>query len=171
MAVTLRSVKGSALTSAEVDTNFRSYPQILASSGAAIANTGNTTENTLVTVTVPAGSMGANGFLRITTVWTTTNNGNTKTMRVKFNGTNFTAFSHTTSVGAQVLTMIRNRNSESSQVGAASSSYYSAGAAAHITSSHDTTGALNITITAQCVTSGSDTITLEGYTVELGYMA
>lgn len=170
MAVTLRSVKGSALSATEIDVNFRSYPQILACSAVPASYTGATAETTIATITVPGGSMGPNGALRITTLWTTTNSAGTKTGRVKFNGTAYTTFQHTTSVGAQLLTVIRNRNSQSSQVGAGNNLYYSAGGTAHPTSTHDTSGNLDITITGQH-SNGADTITIDSYIVEVFYGA
>lgn len=173
MALVLRSTKGSALTANEVDGNFLLFPRLIASSGARITNTGNTTENTIATIAIPANSMGPNGFIRITSLWTTDANTNTKTMRIKFNGTTYQAISHTTAatIVGQMIAIIRNRNATNSQVGMMTNV---AGIAtgqngANVTSAHDTTGALNLTITAQCTTSGSDSIHLEGYTVEVCY--
>lgn len=175
MAVTLRSVKGSALTHEEMDANFLSFPKLLASSGARITNTGNTTENTLATISVPANTLGANGIIRVAMLWTTDGNTNTKTMRVRFNNTVFWAITHSsaTHLTGQALAIIRNRNATNSQVGMALnvSGYTTGFNGAVITSSHDTTGALDLTITAQCVTSGSDNIYLEGYNVEVQYGA
>jgi len=149
--------------------------RVLAASGAKISNTGNTTENTLATISVPASAMGPNGFVRVTSLWTTTANTNTKTCVVKFNGTAFTSFSHTTAahLTTQAFSIIQNRNSLASQIGQALSNYGSGAGvnAAQVTSTHDTSGALNITLTAQCVTSGTDTIDLERYIVEVCYVA
>ena len=149
--------------------------RVLAASGAKISNTGNTTENTMATISVPASAMGPNGFVRVTSLWTTNGNTNTKTCRVRFNATAITTISHATAtqLTAQAITVIQNRNSLASQVGAAISNYGADVAvnAAQVTSTHDTSGALNITLTAQCVTSGTDTIDLERYIVEVCYVA
>lgn len=40
-------------------------PYILAASAVAAPTTGDTSENTLATVTIPAGALGANGIIRI----------------------------------------------------------------------------------------------------------
>ena len=44
-------------------------PIILAQSAVAVSKTGDTNEATLASITIPAGAMGANGSLRLTTVW------------------------------------------------------------------------------------------------------
>lgn len=141
------------------------------SSGARITNTGDTNENTLATISIPANSMGPNGFIRVTMLWTTDGNTNTKTMRVRFNNTVFWAITHSlaTHLTGQALAIIRNRNATNSQVGMAlNAAGISTGFnGAVITSAHDTTAALNLTITAQCTTSGSDSIHLEAYEVEV----
>lgn len=148
--------------------------RILGSSGLAVANTGDTNENTVATISVPGGAMGPNGFIRIISLWSTTANTNTKTMRTKFNGTTYTTLSHTagTATSGQVMTIINNRNSLSSQVGGQSvfSGLGGSITAGVTTSAHATAGDLNITLTAQCAV-GSDTITLERYTVEVCYAA
>lgn len=151
------------------------FVSLRAQSGAAVANTGNTTENTVATITIPANSMGANGYIRVISTWTTTGNTNTKTVRVKFNGTIYTIVNHTlsTALMVQAITIIQNRNNTSSQIGgpAGTEGIERSINGAAITSAHNTTGALDVTLTAQCTTSGSDTITLERYTVEVVYSA
>lgn len=173
MALTLRNTKGSALTHNEMDANFLSFPRLIAAYGARLTNTGNTTENTLATISIPANAMGPNGFIRVTMLWTTDGNTNTKTMRVRFNNTVFWAITNSsaTHLTGQALGIIRNRNATNSQVGMALnvSGFTTGFNAAVITSAHDTTGALDLTITAQCTTSGSDSIHLEGYSVEVCY--
>ena len=44
-------------------------PFVLDASGAQASHTGNTTETTLATIAVPGGAMGANGAIRISTLW------------------------------------------------------------------------------------------------------
>lgn len=46
-------------------------------------------ETTLATVSVPANSMGPNGSVIVTAVWSYTNSANVKTMRGRFGGTTF----------------------------------------------------------------------------------
>ena len=109
-------------TTGAVSAPFSPLTKVLAASGAKIANTGNTTENTLVTVNVPANSLGPNGYLRVWTLWTTTGNTNSKAMRVKFGGTAFTSASHSTATAltASIVTIIQNRNATNAQIGCAS---------------------------------------------------
>jgi hypothetical protein len=149
-------------------------PRVLAISGAALAaNTGNTTENTQLTISVPANSMGPNGFLRIITHWSYTANTNSKTVRVKFGGTTFSSIVHAagTATTSQFLTLIQNRNATNSQVGAGSTTtgIQTSAVPAIVTASIDTTAAVDLVFTAQCVTSGTDSITLDRYIVEVCY--
>lgn len=58
----------------------------LAASGVAIVAPTDTNLNILLTVAVPAGSLGPNGRLRMAFVWTCTNNANVKTFQVLFGG-------------------------------------------------------------------------------------
>lgn len=144
---------------------------VLAQSFVAASHTGDTNETTLATVTVPAGAMGANGSVRVTTYWSRTNNGNTVTMFVRFNGTGGTAYLNSPTVSRATLAdqlVIANRNATNSQVGryVAGQPSYSSSTGAAVTSSIDTTAAVDISIRGQLGT-GTDTITLEGYLVEL----
>ena len=145
--------------------------QILGKSAVAVAHTGTTSETTLATIAVPANAMGPNGVLRITCLMSNNNSGNTKTLQVKFNGTAFWAVAPTTTLTARGQGQIHNRNSASSQVGGPNGTggWATAGGAA-VTSAHNTTGALNITITGTLANSG-DNMTLEYYLVELLYGA
>lgn len=141
----------------------------LAVSGAAVPNTGNTTENTVATVTIPAGIMGANGVIEVVPLWDFTNNSNTKTMKVKFGGGLVYSIATTTTTSCQMQYIVRNANSASAQIAQASSGSTGMGsvASALLTGAVDTSAATTITLTAQCNTSGSDTITLRGYIVRL----
>ena len=141
----------------------------LAASGAAVANTGNTTENTVATVTIPAGIMGANGVIEVIPLWDFSNNSNTKTMKVKFGGGLVYSIATTTTTSCQMMYIVRNANSASAQIAQASSGSTGMGsvASALLTGAINTSAATTITLTAQCNTSGSDTITLRGYIVRL----
>jgi len=141
----------------------------LAVSGANVANTGDTNENTVATVTVPAGIMGANGAVEVIPLWDFTNNSNTKTMKVKFGGSVVYSIATTTTTSCQMQYIVRNANSASSQVAQASSGSSGMGAVASslLTGAIDTSAAVNITLTAQCNTAGTDTINLRGYIVRL----
>ena len=52
--------------------------RVLGMSNVAIPLTGTVALTALVTIPVPAGVMGLNGVLRVTTTWTCTNNANAK---------------------------------------------------------------------------------------------
>lgn len=143
-----------------------------ASAATGMSNTGNTVETTVATVTIPAGAMGANGILRITSLWSfSPNNGNTKTPRVRLNGLAGTIYLGTATasvVSAHFPTIIRNRNATNSQIGyvANTPTQFGTNNAALVTSAIDTTASVDIVFTGQLAT-GTDTITLESYLVEI----
>lgn len=145
---------------------------VLASSAAAVSCGADTTEDTLATITVPANCMGPNGALRIWPTFTHTNSSNTKTLRVRFSGasgTQYFVLGDTTSATTNIVVMICNRNSTSSQTSmhsAVSAGVSTGSSAALVTSSVDTTAATTVLITGQKDTSG-ETLTLQRYTVEL----
>ncbi|MDE2439850.1 MAG: hypothetical protein KGP14_02405, partial [Betaproteobacteria bacterium] len=148
--------------------------RVIAASAAPVANTGNTTENTLVTVSVPGNILGPNGFIEVWTMWTTTGNTNTKTMKVKYSTAVLNTLTHNTAVQttAAPVGRMQNRNATNSQISTVNQTVGVTGfvGGSFNTSAIDTTAAQNITLTAQCVTSGTDTITLEAYVVKAVYM-
>lgn len=145
-------------------------PHILAQSGVASSVTGTTSETTLATITVPANAMGANGAVRIWCAWSWTNNGNSKTPRIRFGGTGGTVFTSntlTTSQSVQDVKIIQNRNATNSQVGTTNTiGGFSNSSVATVTAAIDTTAAVDIVISGQLANS-ADTLTLERYLVEL----
>lgn len=155
---------------------WRHIPRILAASGAALSHTGNTNETGLVTVSVPAGAMGVNGILRVRTVWTVTNNANNKTRRIRFGaaaagtgGTVMLGVASASTASIQHLNQIQNRNSTSSQVAmstGAGTGGFTETTSANATGSINTANASEVFISGQLAT-GTDTITLESYSVEL----
>jgi hypothetical protein len=157
------------------DTSFRAMCgtlgawYVLAQSSVAQAHTGDLVETTKATVTIPANAMGANGRVRVTSVWSATNNANNKTLRVKFGGTNYLAQNITTTQSFIHQAQIGNRNSASSQVGTGNTAFGSAGQAIS-TSAVNTGSSVDITFTIQLANAG-DTATLESYIVELYYAA
>ena len=71
-------------------------------------------------ITLPAGAMGPNGVLRITTLWSYTNSANNKTLRVRLGGLSGTAFQANVVTASNIGVMqrtIQNRNSQASQIG------------------------------------------------------
>lgn len=141
---------------------------VIAQSAVAASVTGTTNETTLATIAIPAGAMGANGQLRITALFSTTNSANNKILRANIGGTAFLATTVTAVASTSSLVMIRNRNSLASQVGFAPTISAGVGtsATAVVTATVDMSVAQNLTITGQLANTG-ETITLEAYTVEI----
>lgn len=140
---------------------------VLAQSAVAVPHTGTTNETALATIAIPAGAMGANGSLRITSLWSYTNSANNKTIQVKLGGTAFFTAINTTTASYNDQTIIRNRT-----IATQVSHLANAGSRIGTSGSAPTTGAINmavaqnLTLTATLANTG-ETITLEGYTVEI----
>lgn len=149
---------------------------VLAKSGVADDYTGATAESVRATVTVPGGAMGPNGMLRITAFWSAgANNANGKTGRVRFtdtSGATIISCSLASLLSGQVQRMVWNRNSESSQVffTSATTNSFATTTTAEATAAIDTSSDFNIVFTSALANSG-DTLTLEGYLVEVSYGA
>lgn len=143
--------------------------RVLAASAVAVPHTGNASETTLASVTIPAAAMGPNGRVRITTLWSATNSANTKTMRHKFGGVNYLAQNMTTQQGWRHQTEIANRNAVNAQVGNTSNVFGSL-SGAPITSAANTNSDVVVLMTGQ-LASASETMTLESYQVEVMHRA
>lgn len=145
--------------------------QVLGKSAVAVSVPADTAEDVLATITIPAGAMGPNGFVRITSLWSCSNNANGKTIRVRFGGASYLAAAAASIASYYSQLVISNRGVPNSQVGPTSNGYPGGPfPVAAITSSVDTSAATVITLTAQKTTAG-DTLTLESYVVELMYGA
>lgn len=145
----------------------------VASSAVQVSTTGDTNEHTFATVTIPAGAMGANGRVRITTLWSNNNDASTKTAKVFFGATQYLAGGLTTNVNLRNQTEICNRNATNSQIG--NSGQQGAGGwggttTSLPTSAIDTTAAVDVVIAGQ-LADGTDSIALEAYLVEVLYKA
>ena len=133
-----------------------------------------TGEQNLVSVKIPAGSMGANGSIRITSVWTNNNSGNNKNLTIRWattqgavsGGAAPAVFTVTTTQGAHLFTFIRNKNATNSQVYGTPGGSFGALAAASSTSAIDTTADTWVNFNVNLANSG-DTATLVGYTIEI----
>lgn len=143
----------------------------IAVSAVAVPLTGTLIETTLATIALAAGAMGPNGIVRIWHLWSYTNSGNAKTPRIKFGGTAIFAPAPTTQNSGQGVVLVRNRNAQYSQI-TGPAAYFGVGgiATAPITMAIDTSIAQNILFTGQLANVG-DTLTLEGYQVEVLYGA
>lgn len=79
----------------------------------------NTTETTLHTIAVPANVLGKNGILRITASLLVTGTANTKTINIKYGGTQFMTMAYAaadTGQSARIVLMIANRNATNAQL-------------------------------------------------------
>ena len=140
---------------------------ILEQSAVPAALTGTTAETTLATVDVPA--MGGNDSLRITALFTFTSSVNLKTMFGKLNAATFAQNSTSTSghTAARVQWQVSNRNSTAVQLGTPFGMGFTAGAAVSpLNPAVETSGVNTVLIRGQLAV-GTETLTLEGYTVEL----
>lgn len=149
---------------------WRHIPRVLASGAPGTAHTGTVNETGLVTVDIPANALGANGRLRVSQLWSMTNNANNKTFRIRWStisGTAFAAVVNASVIGWKDTREIANRGATNSQAAQLAST---AGAntlgGTPTTGTIDTTAATTLLLTAQLANSG-DSMTLESYSVEL----
>jgi hypothetical protein len=142
-------------------------PIVLAQSAVAASHTGNTNLTNLATVTVPGGLMGKNGRLRITSLWSMTNNANSKSVFVSFAATAFYSVGVVSTQTLQLQTNVANRGSQSSQVGAPSDMIGPlASTSAVVTAANDTSANQSVKLEIALANS-SDSITLESYSIEV----
>lgn len=159
----------------------KSVWRVLASSAVAVTRNsvngaGDQTEETAATVTVPAGAMGANGRLRITSVWSYTSSAGQKLQRIRFggaSGTQYLSGSTTTTNALRLQHEIANRNATNSQVGGfAGGNSWGTASSGVVTSSVDTTAAVDIVFTtAWAAAASAESLTLESYLVEVMHAA
>jgi hypothetical protein len=138
------------------------FGRVLDSSGVSKQITG-TSQQSLMSVTVPGGAMGTNGQLRISAQLSVTNNANAKSLGVYANGTLIgTAYALASMAGFAMTMSLRNRGSQNAQVAQMLPNGSSATVTAAIDFSQDVAIELRMT-----QATGSDTTTLEGYTLEI----
>jgi hypothetical protein len=141
----------------------------VASSAIVIPHTGDAVETTILTVSIPANSMGPNGAVRITWMGSGTSSVNNKIWRVKWAGVTTQSITQTTNSTSMNVLEITNRNLTNSQVASSvNNSGYGTASTSPITSSVDTTAAVSLTFTVQLSTI-TETINLERYCVEVIY--
>lgn len=151
------------------EANLFPYKQsfILAKSAIASSITGTVAETTLATIQLPGGSLGSNGQLRISTLWSVTSNANNKQLRTRFGGAQLSSLGITTSLSVNHAQWIANRGAPNLQVTVFNATQpYGVSASAVQTFTIDTSVDQVILITGQLANTG-DTITLENYLVEL----
>jgi hypothetical protein len=131
-------------------------------SGAADVN-----ENTLATIILPAGTMGANGILKIETFWDVNNNANAKTPRIKFGGTTIlTGALASTSFFHDVRVIFNTTASAQRTFGFGGTGGWHTGGTSSSTMAVNTASDVTILMTVQKATAG-DTMTLTAYSIDV----
>lgn len=145
---------------------------ILGSSAAGVSHTGDTNDFLLASAAIPANTIGL-GQVEVEILFTITNNGNNKTIRIRFGpandltGTAFYAFTTSGTAGLQGHARFANRstNLQVNLVTGASSGYGTVASPAS-TMAIDTTAQTFVVIDAQ-LANAADTVKLESYFVRL----
>lgn len=121
---------------------------------------------TLGSVTVAGGLMGANGVLRITVDWSYNNSASSKILTINWGGSQISFSTVTTTSGAKYLVEVANANSSGTQ---AIQSHTTYGAATRLTdTTEDTTQDVVIDFPARWGAAVlSESITLIGYSIWL----
>ena len=146
--------------------------KIIDQSNAAISHTGDIVQFAFKVVPIPAGAMGPNGVLRVTTLWSFTGTA-TKNAAVTFSNTagvgpgNVINQTITTQLTFNDMRMIRNANSVAAQkFFAANTNTWGIGTPGIATLTVNTAAVSYVNLLGT-LTAGAESITLEGYTVEL----
>jgi hypothetical protein len=129
--------------------------------------------NTLATIAIPAGAIGANGFVEVYTQWSWTSSANAKTPRIDLGASTMWApAGFTSTTGLSQMYTFGNRNNAASQVGQPQAFVGGVGTTTlnPVTTAENTANALNLLIRATKATAG-ETLTLEGYWVKVYYAA
>lgn len=140
------------------------------------AFTGITVDSQGPTITLTGGSMGANGRLRVHSIWNATNNANAKTARVRiggFAGTAYLAGALASQQYAGGYTQIINQNSQSLQIGTAANLFSegATGGGLPTTSTVDTSADTTIVWSFNTSGAATDNQVLEAASIELMYGA
>jgi hypothetical protein len=140
---------------------------VLAQSAVASSVTNTLTDTQLASFTLPASILGLNGAIRITPIFTFTNSANNKILKVKLGVSQAWSNTSANTTFARTQVTITNRNNASSQLIGANNISPFININSGLTSTTENTGnALAVTIWGQC-SALAETITLEGYTIEL----
>lgn len=145
---------------------------ILGKSGTAVSAPADATEDILATITLPAGALGANGWIDFVTNWSMTNSANAKTLRVRIGGiggTVIASYSGASVATERIVGDVVNANATNSQV--VNSTNWAGGATSVGTSfaqtaAIDTTASTTFVVTGQKATAG-ETLTLTNYLFRL----
>lgn len=118
------------------------------------------TNQTLVTIAVPANALGPNGKFKVTGLLSNNNSANSKTMQINFGALSVSTASNTTNLGSPFSHEIFNRGVTNAQV-SSSSTGMGPTAAAPTVAANDTTAAVSFTVQLQLVTAATDTCQLD----------
>ena len=126
-----------------------------------------TAENEVVSLTVPGGVLGPNGYLSIKAQLGVNNNANAKTYRIKINGTTINSGNAASGLTYRISAEMFNRNNVSAQImqAAGQVGYGIFGTAAQ-TFAINTSVDMIISMTLQKASAG-DTLTVEAFSVEV----
>lgn len=141
----------------------------LAQSAVALTCPIDTTEDILVSVSIPPNALGINGALRVTQFWSCTNNANAKQVRTRFGGIGGTVYGNANianNASFRVQCQIHNRGAANSQHGNDGTAGGWSTQTLGITGAIDTSAVQTLIITAQKGT-GADALVLESYLIEL----
>ncbi len=148
-------------------------PHNISVSNTQLTLTGTLTETEIATFTMPAGSLGANGWFRFRTLISTTDNANNKNVRITMGGSDIvnSTSGYTGEETTTRITQVWNRGAENSQVmmGATAAIDPSESGAALTTTSVDTSADVVFSIKGT-LANAADSIHLQAYSFEVCYI-
>jgi hypothetical protein len=144
--------------------------RIIGNSSAGVAHTGDILSTVVATVTIPAGAMGANGYIVAEALWSAgANNANAKTCAIRFGGTVVSNVGLASQLANHVTARVSNRTVVNSQVAQAiTTTGWGNQTTGPVTSAENTANAVDVTFTIQLGVN-TDTVTLESYLVKVYY--
>jgi len=161
--------ESSDFTELQSATTTIDVPNLLNSDFTDNSHTGDTNQTTLVTYTMPASTMGISDVLEIRAWGTMSTNANSKTIRVKFGGTQISGLASTSKSNWHVVSYVANRDSASSQTSTSemTQNFTTTNATVidNATPSINTASSVDIIITGQ-LANGSDTVTVNGWLIK-----
>lgn len=138
---------------------------VLAQSAAPASVTGTTVETVLATVVIPP--LGANSAIRITTQYSFSGGNGNRNVNVRLNGVQARQFLVAATVmSAETVTTIRNRGVASQTVFGLGQAGSGSATGSPVSLTADTSVPTTLTLLGSPV-SAADSVTLEGYTVEI----
>lgn len=149
--------------------SHKNFPKIIDVWVVGANHTGTTTETTIRSVSIPAGTVKVGNVLKITTAWSWTNNANAKTAKVKLGTTAYVDLSLSTSLNSKNqcnIAFIASASQIGFQAAGVGTGGWGAGASAQPTSTYNESQDMTINITGT-LANIADTLRLEGYTIEI----